>query len=162
MEQHFEVIGVVKLLQMQQNIQLIHIIVFRIGGLGPIICGLFLYKPIGDSQPYKRARYDLLAASGRLQNAIKYCTKVPQTGTTDKQTKSRVIWPLFNVESSIFTHTSMPTCSTEPPDMTTSATSGRHFSKFKETAEDVASYTALGRILLARRFVCPTIWWASC
>ena len=52
MEQHFEVIGVVKSqqLRMHQNIQLIRIIVWwlknfeHIGGLSPTICGLFLYS----------------------------------------------------------------------------------------------------------------------
>ena len=46
--------------------------------------------------------------------------------------KSRIMRPLFDEESPNLTRISMPTYSTATQDMTTSATSGRHFSKFEK------------------------------
>ena len=77
-----------------------------------------------------------IAASGRLQNAVKYCTKVRKTGVAGN---SWIIRPLFNVESPNFTRSSMPTYSSATPDMTSPTTSGRHLSKFKKPAEIAAS-----------------------
>ena len=48
----------------------------------------------------------LLAVSGRLQNVIKYSTEVCKTRPPGK---SRMIRPLFNLESQNFAQTSMPT-----------------------------------------------------
>ena len=56
----------------------------------------------------------LLTASGPLQNATKYCTKLCKTSAGD----SRIFRPWFNIESPNFTWTSMPTQSTATLDMT--------------------------------------------
>ena len=69
-----------------------------------------------------------IAASGRLQNAMKYCTN------------SRIIQPLFNLAERNFTRTSMPAWSTVIANMTAPAASGPHFSQFaKKTAENATS-----------------------
>ena len=39
---------------------------------------------IGDTRPHKLMDMTSLAASGQLQNAIKYCTKVHETGVAGK------------------------------------------------------------------------------
>ena len=69
MEQHFELIGVLRL-QMHQNIQWIHIkvcqlrklSVLHIGSLSPTICGLFLYRisyHLGTNS-FDRLHYDTI------------------------------------------------------------------------------------------------------
>ena len=45
--------------------------------------------------------------------------------------------------------------------MTSSATSARHFLKFEKRPK-MPPPTALCRISVARSFVCPANWWASC
>ena len=46
-------------------------------------------------------------------------------------------------------------------DMTSPATSDRHLSKFEKWPKMPPPSTLI-QILLARRFACPTKWWASC
>ena len=70
-----------------------------------------------------------LAASSRLQNATKYCTNVRKMGPVGRV---EIIQPLLHVESPNFTRISMPTWYTAAPDMTSSAISGRHLSKFEK------------------------------
>ena len=41
-----------------------------------------------DNQSHKPARYDPLAASSRLQNAIKYCTKVQKSCAAGKESNN--------------------------------------------------------------------------
>ena len=77
-------------------------------------------------------------------------------------TNSRIIWPMFNIESPNFTRTSMPTYSTATLDMTSSGTSGWHFSQVQKERPQMLSSTAFNQILVVRHFVCPTKWWASC
>ena len=60
------------------------------------------------------------------------------------QAKSRIIRPLFNVESPNFTWTSMPTWSAAIPDMTSLAAFGRHLLKF-EKQQKVPPLMGLGR-----------------
>ena len=75
-------------------------------------------------------RVTSIVISGRLQNAIKYCTKVHKNGYG--RPMSRITQPLFNPESLNFARTSMPTCSIGIPDMTSPFTSCRHLSKFEK------------------------------
>ena len=77
-----------------------------------------------------------LAVSGRLQNVIKYCTEVCKTRPPSQ---SRIIRPLFNLESPNFARTSMPTENKAALNMTSPATSGQHLSKLQNTAENAAS-----------------------
>ena len=46
-------------------------------------------------------------------------------------------------------------------DVTSPATADQHLSKFEKAAENAPSM-ALGRVLVALRFACPTVWWTSC
>ena len=101
----------------------------------------------------------LLVTSGRLQNVIKYCTKLMRK--TGLAGQSQIILLLFNPDSPNVARTFMQTWSTATPDMTSPATSGGHLSKFAKRPE-MPPPTALGRLLVARRFACPTNWWASC
>ena len=71
------------------------------------------------------------AVSGWLQNAIKYCIKVRKMGAAGKESNNSAT---VNVESPNIARMSMPTYSTVTPDMTSSATSSRHFSKFENAA----------------------------
>ena len=68
---------------------------------------------------------------------------------------------MFNSDSPNVARTSRTTYSTAIPDMTSPATSGRHLSKFAKRPK-MPPHTALGRILLVRRFACLIYWWASC
>ena len=71
-------------------------------------------------------------------------------------TPSKCLFGLFNVESPNSTRPSMSTKPSAIPDMTSSATSGRHFSKFEKRPK-MPPPNSLGRILVARRFACPPI-----
>ena len=82
---------------------------------------------------HKCAGYDATSCS---QWAAQ-CNEILHTGPL--RANSRFIRPLFNVESPNFTMISMPAYSTSTPDMTSSATSGLHFSKFEVNVDDAAS-----------------------
>ena len=76
---------------------------------------------------------------------------------------SKIIRPLFNADSPNVPRTSVPTSlpAMATADMTSPTTSDRQLSKFgKRTKMPLAA--ALGRILVAQRFACPTSWWPSC
>ena len=64
---------------------------------------------------------------------------------------SRIIRPLFNTESPNFTRIFMQTYSSATPNITSSATQGRHLSKFEKRPK-MPPPMALDRILVARRF----------
>ena len=93
-----------------------------------------------------------LAASGLLQNAVNYCTKVCTTGLACH--KSLVIRPLSRLESQSFTRISMPTYSIAISDAKTGATSCLQLSRLRKRPK-MSPPMALGRILVARRFVWP-------
>ena len=65
---------------------------------------------------------------------------------------SRTVWPWI---------TKFHADPTLQPHMTPLAAFGRHLSKFDKRPK-MPPPTALGRILVARRFACPTKCWASC
>ena len=75
-----------------------------------------------------------LAASGRLQNAFKYCTKSAQNRSG--RPKSLIIRPVFNLESPKFAWTSIQTYYTALLDMTPPATSSQHLSTFELNAKN--------------------------
>ena len=68
-----------------------------------------------------------------------------------------MIRPMFNLESPKFARASTPTESAAQPDMTSPAASGRHLLELEKMTKNAASEG-----LAARRFACPTNWWASC
>ena len=70
-----------------------------------------------------------IAPSSRLPNAIQYCKKV---GKTLRPAKSRIIQPLFRIESPNFIRTSTPTQFTTTSNMTSSTTCYQHFSQFEK------------------------------
>ena len=51
----------------------------------------------------------------------------------------------------------MPVYSTATPDVTSPATSDWHLSEFEKKPAELPLPTALGRILVVRRFACPAI-----
>ena len=82
------------------------------------------FKLIGDNRPHNPAGYDVtISASSRLPNVIKYCTKVRKRVRT---AKSRIIQPLFNLESPNVSRKSVMIRATATLDMTSPAASGRH------------------------------------
>ena len=89
------------------------------------------YPVSDDNQPHT------IAASSRLHRVIQYCTKVRKTSPTGKESNNSAT--VFKVESPDFTWTSVPICSTATSDITPSATSGRHLSKFEKTTGNAAS-----------------------
>ena len=100
------------------------------------------YMVIADVLPHKPAEYvTSLAVSSRLQNAIKYCTKVRKTAPACHRV---IIRPLFNLELPIlYGHPAkMPKTI---PAMTSLATSGHYLSKFEKWPE-MSHPTAWGRI----------------
>ena len=85
----------------------------------------------GTTGPRHRPDLTSPLTSGRLQNSIKYCTKVMrQRG----RPKSQIFRPLFNSDSPHVARTSVPTQSMAIPDMTPPAISDRHLPKFEQEA----------------------------
>ena len=101
-----------------------------------------------------------LAASRRLQNAIKYCTKVRKTGVASNESNNLVIVERSRITTFytdicanlLFSHTEYDVISCFMP----------AFIAVRKKRLKMLSPTPLSRILVAWRFACPTNWWASC
>ena len=87
------------------------------------------YKLIWVNYPTNLPDITSLAASGRLQNANKYCQNAWNASGRHNR---RIVRPLFNIELQNFAGTSRPTWSTAVLGMTSSADFGRHISKFEK------------------------------
>ena len=89
----------------------------------------------GTSGPRNLPDPTSLVTSCRLQNAIKYWTKVMRKTDPVGQRVNYIFRPLFNPDPPHVARTSVPTLSTATPDMTSPATSDRHLPKFEKLAK---------------------------
>ena len=100
-----------------------------------------------------------LAAFGRLQNAIKYCTKVRKRV---RPAKCRIMLPLFSIESPNFKRTSMPN-SLHPHRIWCHQLLPIGISRVRKTTENATSNGFKSNFSGAAFCnACPTNWWVSC
>ena len=94
----------------------------------------------GDDWPDKSAGYDITSSFRSVARRNYIGPTAQKCVKRVRSAHSRLIRPLFNIRSPNFTRISMPACYTATPVMTSSAASGRHFSKFEKAVENAASY----------------------
>ena len=109
-----------------------------------------------------------LAASGRLQNAIKYCTKVCKIGAAGNESNNSATVHCRIIQFYTYIPTELIYTQISIYKRIYSKTGYDVISYFRSAFLEVlktpenATSTALGRIFVARRFACHTNWLVSC